>query len=265
MGWIYLAVGDGSQKVWRHGSSQLPIVKTSLSLNECCYLEYIDEKSQPRQFGTTLELFVPECSQHKSIASMGVSHAKDTALQALVSAWRMSGRNFSGKLYAWQKKQKPHSFFSKMSGLGLEGLYRRSELRLKVWGIRSETATWRHPMLDFLTSDLDGSCSLIPTPTVRGNYNRKGASKSSGDGIATWWKKKQSLPTPTRRDGQAGGFKADLKRNSPGLPALWKKTTGTQLPASFVEWIMASRIGASALELWAIPSHGFSTKKRSKD
>jgi hypothetical protein len=38
---------------------------------------------------------------------------------------------------------------------------------------------------------------LIPTPTVCGNYNRKGASKASGDGLATWAAK---FPTPNARD-----------------------------------------------------------------
>lgn len=266
MGWIYLAVEDGSQKVWRHGSNQLPTVKTSLSLNECCYLEYIDEKSQQRQFGTTLELFALECSQHKSIASMEVSHAKGTALQALVNAWRIAGRNFSGRLCAWQKKQKPRSFFSKMSGRGLDGLYQRSELHLKALDTRAATGTLRHPMWGYHTGAKDGSC--LPTPTrTGGGYNRGDGAGRSGKirySLAQMWRR-GLIPTPTQRDSRAGGYKADLNRNSPPLPALWKETTGTQLPPSFVEWIMASRIGASALELWAIPSHGFSTKKRSKD
>jgi len=282
MGWIYLAVEDGSPKVWRHGLSQLPTVKTTLSLNECCYLEYIGEKSQPRQSGMTLELFALECSRHKSIASTEDSHAKDTALQELVNAWRTAARNFSGRLCAWQKKQKPRSFFSKMSGRGLDGLYLRSELHLKALVTRVEMGTWRHPMWGCRTDVKDGSClptptrteggynrgggrGLMPTPTVKGNYNKKGLSKTSGDGLATWWKKHGSIPTPTKSDERPGGYKADLNRNSPPLPALWKETTGTQLPPSFVEWIMASRIGATVLESWAIPSRGFSTKKRLKD
>ena len=40
-----------------------------------------------------------------------------------------------------------------------------------------------------------------PTPTVCGNYNRKGASKNSGDGLATAVAK---WPTPTKSDGTGG-------------------------------------------------------------
>ncbi len=35
---------------------------------------------------------------------------------------------------------------------------------------------------------------LVPTPSVCGNYNRKGASASSGDGLATWVSKSASSP-----------------------------------------------------------------------
>lgn len=47
----------------------------------------------------------------------------------------------------------------------------------------------------------------IPTPTVRGNYNRKGLSKTSGDGLATWVKKslethiEEAAKTGRRRNG----------------------------------------------------------------
>lgn len=53
---------------------------------------------------------------------------------------------------------------------------------------------------------------LWPTPTVCGNYNRKGASKNSGDGLATAVKK---WPTPTAMD--AAGFcgKPDKGRKGP--------------------------------------------------
>jgi hypothetical protein len=51
-----------------------------------------------------------------------------------------------------------------------------------------------------------------PTPTVCGNYNRKGASPTSGDGLATW---AQKCPTPVANDG------ASAKRTNPikgGIP-----------------------------------------------
>ena len=42
-----------------------------------------------------------------------------------------------------------------------------------------------------------GALQNVPTPTVNGNYNRKGASQNSGDGLATW---ARMWPTPTARN-----------------------------------------------------------------
>ena len=47
-----------------------------------------------------------------------------------------------------------------------------------------------------ITNAIESSLRL-PTPTVHGNYNRKGASKTSGDGLATALRR---LPTPTASD-----------------------------------------------------------------
>lgn len=56
-----------------------------------------------------------------------------------------------------------------------------------------------------------------PTPTVCGNYNRKGASATSGDGLAT--AVKQSLfPTPTRRDYKGGANWANRQRDGKPRP-----------------------------------------------
>ena len=56
-----------------------------------------------------------------------------------------------------------------------------------------------------------------PTPTICGNDNRKGASATSGDGLATAAK---AWPTPAARDWKDSGHEpAAQVRNSPCLPA----------------------------------------------
>jgi hypothetical protein len=49
--------------------------------------------------------------------------------------------------------------------------------------------------------------TTMPTPTVNGNYNRKGLSPTSGDGLATAVKKLTRVPTPHgfSKDGQSNG------------------------------------------------------------
>lgn len=87
---------------------------------------------------------------------------------------------------------------------------------------------------------------MIPTPTVCGNYNRKGLSQTSGDGLATWAKK---FPTPKSHDHKKKCL-ADMKRREPGLAAREEyrvNFTGALSPA-WVEWLMGWPIGHTELK-----------------
>lgn len=80
-----------------------------------------------------------------------------------------------------------------------------------------------------------------PTPTVCGNYNRKGASKTSGDGLATavakWptatacMSKGSSPAALTRKDGRS--------RTNDRLDHAVMSTDGGSLNPTWVEWLMA--------------------------
>jgi len=64
----------------------------------------------------------------------------------------------------------------------------------------------------------------VPTPTVYGNYNRKGASKNSGNGLATW---ARQVPTG---------------KGATGRPCLTMVVGGTLNP-TWVEWLMGWPLG----------------------
>ena len=73
---------------------------------------------------------------------------------------------------------------------------------------------------------------LWPTPTVCGNYNRKGASPTSGDGLATAVLK---VATPTARDWKSGkASQATMDRNSRPL----SEQIGGSLNPTWVEWLI---------------------------
>ena len=86
------------------------------------------------------------------------------------------------------------------------------------------------------------ACAMqkIPTPTVCGNYNRKGASPTSGDGLATW------AARSALTDGET----------PPGL-------RGGKLSPNWVEWLMGwppgwtdfAPLGMDRYQLW-LDSHG---------
>lgn len=88
------------------------------------------------------------------------------------------------------------------------------------------------------------------TTTVCGNYNRKGASKTSGNGLATVVK---TWPTPTATASK-GSSPASLVRNSGAsrekdrLDHAVMASDGGKLNPEWVEWLMGWPIGHTALK-----------------
>lgn len=81
-----------------------------------------------------------------------------------------------------------------------------------------------------------------PTPTVCGNYNRKGASPTSGDDLATAVLK---CATPTARDWKSGkASQATMERNSRPL----SEQIGGSLNPTWVEWLMGWPLGWTDLK-----------------
>ena len=89
--------------------------------------------------------------------------------------------------------------------------------------------------------DLAQAVKRWPTPTVCGNYNRKGLSERSGDGLATAVMK---WPTPTAHNAKKGGFPAEYERNTPTLAA----QAGGSLNPTWVEWLMGWPLGWTDLK-----------------
>ena len=68
------------------------------------------------------------------------------------------------------------------------------------------------------TSEIEsGSTLSLPTMTVNGNNNRKGASATSGDGLTTVLKRCQRMPTPRQSDPSRGDCSSERSRRTPSL------------------------------------------------
>ena len=138
-----------------------------------------------------------------------------------------------------------------------------SSVILPRWGMMRDGECWERNTLELPTKDTDyglwptpvadgdratnyeqGGTSLgfavrnWPTPTVTGNYNRKGASKNSGDGLATAVK---NWPTPTYHD-RKGKSGAKRGKEATGGPCLTMVVGGTLNPM-WVEWLMGWPVG----------------------
>lgn len=91
----------------------------------------------------------------------------------------------------------------------------------------------------------------FPTPTVCGNNNRKGLSKTSGDGLATFVKK---FPTPQASDHRDRGNLSDRcvqRRIDLGKQISLSQSVSTesgQLNPTWVEWLMGWTLGWTDLK-----------------
>jgi len=112
--------------------------------------------------------------------------------------------------------ESPDKLYARMKRYGREG----SEVHLKL-------STW---------------VQMWPTPTVCGNYNRKGLSDRSGDGLATAVSR---CATPTARDWKSGkASQATHDRNSRPL----SEQIGGSLNPTWVEWLMGWPLGWTDLK-----------------
>lgn len=95
-----------------------------------------------------------------------------------------------------------------ISAAGIRG--EASELFCETWpkwGIVLDGHAMELPMLERHINESE--CSLWPTASVCGNYNRKGASATSGNGLATAVK---NWPTPTVADTFTGNLKSTQQK-----------------------------------------------------
>lgn len=93
------------------------------------------------------------------------------------------------------------------------------------------------------SATVGGALRNVPTPTIHGNYNRKGASKSSGDGLATFVK---MWPTPLASDWKSHS-PAKQATNSRPLREKIGASDGGALNPEWVEWLMGWPIGHTEL------------------
>ena len=108
--------------------------------------------------------------------------------------------------------------------------------------------------------------AMMPTPTVHGNYNRKGMSKNSGDGLATFVAK---FPTPCAQDAKNSPLPVSQRA---GYLLKQREQPGGQLNPTWVEWLMGWPVGWSSLnkltpknyENWRVKNGCTQERTRSK-
>jgi len=137
-------------------------------------------------------------------------------------------------------------------------------------------ALWQTPVADDAANRMAGKWNsrgepklsaqvkLWPTPTLHGNHNRKGASKTSGDGLVTAVKK---WPTPSatmhKGSSEAALTRADGKsREMDRLDHAVMAADGGQLNPDWVDWLMGWPLGWGRVGGWKSRASGASQRKK---
>lgn len=296
MNWLYLrAASPDALKDSRSGAEPSPTARLMNSDSTCWRPEWIAAKSCVRQSGRMSERS-RDRTYLKSTSSQAPSRVRTSRLQDAEKAWKGSEAAFFGKLSDWPTKQRRLLSSLKTSGQAFGPTFPPSDLLLRNLDIHAGTVIFQ---LRTAVQDIDenGGFCLVPTPTASSyGYNRSSRTGKIRPSLKTIWKngtiptpiagegtrggssrphgqfqptvsdpwKQGMIPTPTAREWRNEGLKSGIARNSPSLSTLWKATIGTNAPPSFFEWIQGYRIGASALEHWAIAAHQYNTRRRLK-
>ena len=127
------------------------------------------------------------------------SPAKTSAQPERVSGSTESAADYGGKWLGSLAKYDPASSSWKTHQFSLLGVLEPFLATWPRWGSMRNGVCWERPTWERRTEGNESG--FWPTVTVFGNYNRKGASANSGDGLAT---AVRMWPTPTKADGQGG-------------------------------------------------------------
>jgi len=187
---------------------------------------------------TSAQLAKEQESQELALVCGPKWHALSVRFDLVSCSWKTVGCLFT-EVLPWSSVILPRW------GMMRDGeCWERNTPELPISGIGF--GSWPTPVADGdrTTNYAQGGTSLrwavrnVPTPTVHGNYNRKGASKNSGNGLATWVKQ---VPTPTCHD-RKGKLGAKRGKNATGGPCLAMVVGGTLNPM-WVEWLMGWPLG----------------------
>jgi hypothetical protein len=164
-----------------------------------CSPDRMTEYSRLSRFGMMYEPLTAGRGEDLLIWYLADSHAKTSALQAKALGWMARGQDSGQKWRGSLAKYDHDTHLLKTAQCSLFGDSTEYSATLPRSGTMRSGAVYQREKLAHHTIEIEHGLSQerFPTPTVCGDYNRKGASKTSGDGLVTYVMK---YPTPTARD-----------------------------------------------------------------
>ena len=185
---------DGTQSAL---SSQTPTPQAFLPSDKMTVF------SRPSRSGMTFAPLTESLGTELLTWFLAGFRAKTSALQGEAQESAVSDQGYGEKWPESLARYDPDSRSWKTAQYSLLGGLDEFSGTWPKWGTMRNGECWERQTLERRTSEI--GYGYWPTPTVSGNYNRKGASKTSGEGLATAASK---WPTPSARDA-AGANSAE--------------------------------------------------------
>ena len=249
-----------------------PSVQSSGSHTQLAYLppDKMTAFSRLSRFGMTFKPLTADRGEELLMLYREAFPVRTSQSQEKETAWTGSEAECGTKWRGWLAKLDPASSLWRTAQCSL--LEEEPELlqTLPRSGMTRGGLLWELPMSERRINAT--GFGLWATPTVCGNHNRKGASKTSGDGLATQVMKwptplatdgskggpnqkggkgdlrlssaVHTFPTPTRRDYKSGTGAQPREGHSPPLSS----AIGGTLNPTWVEWLMGWPLGWTDLK-----------------
>ena len=236
-----------------------PSVQSNGNPTQLAYLppDRMTDFSRLSRFGMTFRLLTENRGKALLMSYLAGFHAKTSALQDEATDSKASGQECGNTWQGWLAKFDQDSCSWKTPQCLLFGGGQESLQTLPRSGMTQDGLLWEQTTLALRIRGTESG--LWPTPTVNGNYNRKGASPTSGDGLATavmTWRTPQAAdakstkvqkghqtnlthqvmkwPTPTAHNAKETNAPSEAKRNEPTLA----RRVGGTLNPTWVEWLI---------------------------
>lgn len=229
MAWIYLKCSTGS--TYSQESEECPshckngldpshTAKSTHTVKRCYSKEWPTGQFARLPYGTTSHHFRVILFPHSWISFTEVAHARDSALQDLRKAWKMSEADCFTRCCVWPKKSSPRSYSLKTYPQLPPGEDWWLLKRLPRWGMIAAGVLYPLRPLERPTKEKDGS--YLPTPTARATPD-----------------------CPSER-----------KRKSPSLNCILNQKNGSyglKTNPRYVEWMMGYPLGWTELKPLEMP------------
>ena len=246
MSWLYSrALVEEFSEATSSDGAQSALLSGNPTPQAYCAPDKMTAFSRLSRFGMTFEPLMDTLGedvltwcQAASRARTYPSPAKAQALtapsQKCGGTWRGSLARFDPDTFSWKTAQP-----SLLEDLGES---------LVTWprsGMTAGGQCWELPMLGRRTRGTD--FGLWPTITVCGNYNRKSASATSGDGLATAVAKRM-WPTPNAGNEKWGGTMQEWGGSQNWVRKEMPELASGALNPVWVEWLMGWPLGWTDLK-----------------